>query len=204
MKKTLIFMLMISLLSLISIHGIGEENIENIESLPRIDSSKYTEAKNEKTEDEKPGNTNISEKSENDKTLNNNIANSESGDSMVENSRVSIKMSFNNEEIVVKMHDNPTSRDFLTLLPLTLTFEDYAATEKISYLPRNLSTDDAPKGFDPSEGDLTLYAPWGNLAIFYKDYGYARGLIPLGKIETGVEKLAGIREDFTVVIEKVE
>ncbi|MTI47217.1 MAG: hypothetical protein FH761_05215 [Firmicutes bacterium] len=113
-------------------------------------------------------------------------------------------MSFNNEEIIVKIYDNPTSRDFLKLLPLTLQFEDYAATEKISYLPRNLSTDDAPRGFDPSKGDLTLYAPWANLAIFYKDHSYANGLISLGRIESGIEKLEEISEDFTVVIEKVE
>jgi hypothetical protein len=89
-----------------------------------------------------------------------------------------------------KMYDNPTSRDFLTLIPLTLEFEDYAGTEKISYLPRKLSTQDAPSGSDASVGDFTLYSPWGNLAIFYKDFGYANGLIKLGKIESGVEKIA--------------
>jgi hypothetical protein len=37
-----------------------------------------------------------------------------------------------------------TSRDFAALLPLTLTLKDYAATEKISDLPKRLSTDGAP------------------------------------------------------------
>lgn len=96
------------------------------------------------------------------------------------------------------------SRDFLTLLPLTLKVEDYAGAEKISYLPRKLSTQDAPSGSDPSIGDFTLYAPWGNLAIFYKDSGYASGLIGLGKIESGIEKLAGIKGNFTVEIERFE
>ncbi|HWQ43041.1 MAG TPA: cyclophilin-like fold protein [Desulfosporosinus sp.] len=41
------------------------------------------------------------------------------------------------------MYDNPASKDFLLLLPLTLTFEDYSETEKISiwkeaYLPKML------------------------------------------------------------------
>jgi hypothetical protein len=78
------------------------------------------------------------------------------------------------------MYDNPTSRDFLTLLPLPLTLEDYARTEKISYLSRKLSTEDAPSGSDPSVGDFTYYSPWSNLAIFYKDFGYSSGLIILG------------------------
>ncbi len=115
---------------------------------------------------------------------------------------VRIKLTFNNnEEVIVKMHDNPTSRDFLTLLPLTLTFRDYAGTEKVSDLPKRLSTEDAPSGSDPSVGDFTYYSPWGNLAIFYRDFGYASGLIILGKIESGIEKLARMNDDFTVTIE---
>ena len=38
-------------------------------------------------------------------------------------------------------------------------------------------------------GDITYYAPWGNLAIFYKDFGYSRGLVILGKIDSGLEAL---------------
>lgn len=128
-------------------------------------------------------------------------ANKEGADAVKD---VRVKLTFNNEDIIVKMYDNPTSRDFLTLLPLTLTFEDYAGTEKIGYLPRNLSTQDAPSGSDPSVGDLTLYAPWGNLAIFYRDYGYSNELIKLGNIESGIEKLASITGDFTVKIEKID
>jgi hypothetical protein len=42
------------------------------------------------------------------------------------------------------------------------------------------------------------------LAIFYKDFGYANGLIILGNIESGIEKLASISGDFTVTIEKID
>lgn len=126
------------------------------------------------------------------------------GNTVSNHSDVRVKLSFYNEEVVVKMEDNPTSRDFLTLLPLTCKFEDYNGTEKISNLPRKLSTQDAPSGIDPAVGDLTLYAPWGNLAIFYRDYGFSSGLIKLGHIESGIEKLASIRGDFTVKIEKVD
>ncbi|OKP90429.1 hypothetical protein A3848_11335 [Paenibacillus sp. P32E] len=109
-----------------------------------------------------------------------------------------IKMTVNGEEIIATMYDNPTSRDFLSGLPLTLTFEDYNRTEKISYLPNTLTTEEAPDGFNPSVGDLTLYAPWGNLAVFYKDFGYSSGLVPLGKIDSGMEAFTGMNGDFTV------
>ena len=91
--------------------------------------------------------------------------------------------------ITATLADNATSRDFVSLLPLDLTLEDYAATEKISDLPRRLSTEGAPAGVEPTVGDVTYYAPWGNLAIFHKDFRYSDGLIRLGTIDAGVEAL---------------
>jgi len=87
------------------------------------------------------------------------------------------------------LSDNATSRDFYSLLPLTLTLDDYASSEKIYYLPNKLSTQGAPAGWDPVVGDITYFAPWGNLAIYYKDFGYARGLIKLGRIDSSLEAL---------------
>lgn len=46
--------------------------------------------------------------------------------------------------------DSPTTRDFLSLLLLTLTLEDYAGIEKIAYLPSELSNEGAPDGIDPT------------------------------------------------------
>jgi hypothetical protein len=78
--------------------------------------------------------------------------------------KISIKIQ--DKVVTATLMDNATSRDFVSLLPMDLTLEDYAATEKISNLPRRLSTEGAPPGSDPSLGDIAYYAPWGNLAIF--------------------------------------
>jgi Cyclophilin-like family len=51
-------------------------------------------------------------------------------------------------------------------------------------------------------GDIAYYAPWGNLAIFYKDFGYSRGLIGLGRIDSGIEAL-NVPGSLTVTIERV-
>jgi hypothetical protein len=101
-----------------------------------------------------------------------------------------IRLTVNGKAISATLTTNATAKDFLSLLPMTLTLEDYAATEKIAYPPRKLSTAGAPPGSDPSVGDIAYYAPWGNLAIFYKDAPYARGLIPLGRIDSGIEALS--------------
>lgn len=91
----------------------------------------------------------------------------------------------------------------MALLPITVTLKDYAHTEKIAMLPRKLSTRGVPAGVDPSVGDFTYYAPWGNLAIFYKDFDYSSGLAPLGRVESGLESLARLDGEAQVTIEKV-
>jgi hypothetical protein len=101
--------------------------------------------------------------------------------------KISIKVQ--DKVITATLADNATARDFASLLPMTVTLGDYASTEKVSDLPRRLLTDGAPEGSDPAVGDITYYAPWGNLAIFYRDFGYSRGLIKLGRIESGGEVL---------------
>jgi hypothetical protein len=104
-------------------------------------------------------------------------------------SSMKINIDVEGATITAILDDSPAARDFASLLPLTLTLEDYNSTEKISTLPRRLATEGAPAGIDPSPGDITYYAPWGNLAIFYKDFGYSRGLVKLGAIVAGGEAL---------------
>jgi hypothetical protein len=113
-----------------------------------------------------------------------------------------IRLTFDGKAVDATLLDNATARDLLSLLPMTLTLEDYNSTEKIGHPPRKLSTAGAPAGMDPSIGDIAYYAPWGNLAIFYKDFGYSRGLIGLGRIDSGIEALS-VPGSLNVTIERV-
>ena len=100
-----------------------------------------------------------------------------------------IRLTINGQSATATLDDNPTARDFLSMLPLALTLEDYASTEKIAYPPRKLSTQGAPAGIDPEIGDITYYAPWGNLAIFREDFRHSPGLVKLGRVVEGLKSL---------------
>src|SRR3712207_8350684 len=50
-----------------------------------------------------------------------------------------VRFSVGDAELIVRTADNPTSRDFVSLLPLTLDFRDFNAMEKIGDLPRRRS-----------------------------------------------------------------
>ncbi|WP_095058136.1 MULTISPECIES: cyclophilin-like fold protein [Pseudomonas] len=101
-----------------------------------------------------------------------------------------IRIDVSGGPVTATLDNNDSSIDFVKQLPMKLTLDDYASTEKISVLPKPLSTQGAPAGFTPSVGDIAFYAPWGNLAIFHKGFKYSSGLIKLGKIDSGLEVLA--------------
>ncbi len=120
------------------------------------------------------------------------------------NTQTQLRLTFDGGEAIIALEDNATTRDFLTMLPATLTFEDYAGAEKISYLPQDLSTADAPASYDPQVGDVTLYEPWGNLAIFYGDAGSSSGLVPMGRVISGLELLSEMNGEFEVSVTVME
>ena len=114
-----------------------------------------------------------------------------------------IRMTMAGQIITASLEESDSARDFFAMLPLTLPLEDYAETEKIAYLPGKLTTQTAPEGIDPQVGDIAYYAPWGNLAIYYKDFGYSSGLIRLGRITSGLDALTA-QPSGTLTIEAVK
>lgn len=100
-----------------------------------------------------------------------------------------IRLDLEGTTLTATLDDTPSTREFLEQLPMELVLQDYAETEKISDLPGRLSTAGAPDGFAPRTGDLAYYAPWGNLAIFHRDFRFSRGLVRLGRLDGGVEAL---------------
>ncbi len=115
-----------------------------------------------------------------------------------------LKLTVDGQEISITLFDTPAANALYDMLPLELTFEDFNGVEKISYLPDELPTEGEPDGCDPDIGDLCLYAPWGNLSIFYQDFRYSDSLIKLGHIDSGMEIMSSMNEDFSATLEKAE
>jgi hypothetical protein len=95
--------------------------------------------------------------------------------------------------------DNPAVRDFLSMLPLTLTVEEFTGREKISYLPRKLRHSGSP-GSDPKNGDLIYFVPWGNLGFYYnaEGIGYSDATIHLGTYRAPLDQLERLEGRITV------
>jgi hypothetical protein len=100
--------------------------------------------------------------------------------------------------------DNPTVRDFLSLLPLTMKLEEFAGREKIGYISRKLMVKGS-KGSDPEDGDLIYFVPWGNLGFYYNasGIGYSDQTIHIGKYRATPAELARF-DGQTVIVEIVK
>jgi hypothetical protein len=115
-----------------------------------------------------------------------------------------IKFIIGEQEFLAVLYDTPAANALYERLPLTLTFEDFNGIEKIAYMDTKLPTEGEKMEFDPNVGDLCLYAPWGNLSLFYKDFRNSQGLVSLGRLKTEIDFFARQQNDFTVRIERVE
>lgn len=98
-----------------------------------------------------------------------------------------LKITVDNKVAIVVLYDNATTRSFIDLLPLSADMTDFAGTEKIFYPSAALSTIDRKAVSDPKIGDINCYAPWGNIAIFYKNYSGSNDLIRIARITQGIE-----------------
>ena len=136
---------------------------------------------------------------------NNGDSNNEVQESSVKESeetktKTTIKLQFDNREIVVELDDNSATRDLVSRLPLDVQFEDFNGTEKICYLDEDLDTSDVSTSCLPVQGTLAYYIPWGNICFFYQDFQESNNLAPLGKVVEGLEYLEELDQGSSVQI----
>lgn len=111
-----------------------------------------------------------------------------------------VKILFPGGDAVAALYDNPLAVELVRRLPLEVEFSDFAGVEKIFYLSEKLPLAGAVNA-DMQKGDFCYYAPWGNIAVFYKGYGHGTHLYVVGNIESGKEKLAEMEGNFKARIE---
>ena len=118
-------------------------------------------------------------------------------------SSLNVNITVGDRTVTATMEDNAAARDFLSRLPLEITLNDYNhMTEKIFYPDPALTTEGVTRGCAPTPGNITIYAPWGNVAIFCKSWSHSNALIKIGRIDgNGIEVLS-IAGDIPVKIER--
>lgn len=113
-----------------------------------------------------------------------------------------VKLETGGKTAVLVLNDSQAAVRLYNMLPLTLSFRDFNNTEKISYTEKSLTDGLNPEGHQPQAGDLCVYAPWGNLCLFYRGFRHTDDLFYLGHLESGLELFATQSSDFEVRLTK--
>lgn len=112
---------------------------------------------------------------------------------------MAISVTANGNTTVFQLNNSTAARELYAQLPLSIEVENYSNNEKIFYPPKKLNTDNTPKA-NAKAGTLAYYAPWGDVVMFYKDFGAASGLYELGQAVSGSEHIQAM--SGTIQIEK--
>ena len=94
-----------------------------------------------------------------------------------------IQVQDSNHTIIFELNDSPAARSLYDQLPTVST------NEKIFYPPEKLDTENAVEGGGPT-GSLAYFSPWGNVVMYYSEYGPYNGLYHLGNAVSGSEWIA--------------
>ena len=116
-----------------------------------------------------------------------------------------IRIIAGNKVVTATLVDNPTTQDFVSLLPLTLTMNDLFGREKFGHLPRAISTD-GKRTHTYEVGDVAYWSPGPDVAIYYRQDNEKippPGIIVIGKIDSGVEAL-DVPGSVRVTFERLE
>ena len=196
-KKVIVLIVAIIILTIL---GVVAYNLNNNQEQNTVN---VVEGQSINTKNDEIIITNNTESINNDINITNETENAESeGAEEIANARIKLTVN-GNEEVFANLEDNVASREFLEMLPLTLTFEDFNNTEKIANIPSELNVEGLPSGYTPAVGDLAYYAPWGNISVFYEDFRYSNSLYKLGTLESGADIFGNMDENFEVTIERV-
>lgn len=109
-----------------------------------------------------------------------------------------IQVQGNGHTIVFELNDSPASRSLYRQLPLTIEVQDYSSNEKIFYPPDELEIGDTPLTEGGGAGRLAYFASWGDVILYYGDFGPYSGLYDLGTAITGSEWIPGLSGEILI------
>jgi hypothetical protein len=82
-----------------------------------------------------------------------------------------ISLKVEDKVMTATLIDSETTRDFISLLPLTPTMSDLFRRERFANVPRAISTE-GKRAHTYEVGDVAYWPPGPDLAIFYRHDGW--------------------------------
>lgn len=86
--------------------------------------------------------------------------------------------------------DNIDAKNFIKRLPFSVPFENFGTKERVAYPQPRLNAEPSVRRFEIPKGTVTIYKPWGTIAVFLVDFDWHEDLALLGKLtDDGLQAL---------------
>ncbi len=102
-----------------------------------------------------------------------------------EGQKMHIQVTDETHTVIFELNNSPAAKSLYDQLPLRTDVENYSDDEKIFY-PKILNTDRAINA-DAKKGTLAYFSPWGDVVMYYRDFGSYTGLYELGYAISGAD-----------------
>lgn len=121
-------------------------------------------------------------------------------DSGLELSGLSVRITCGDQSAVFQLYDTEAARGLYEQLPLELEAENFGQAQWMFYPPEKLAVTDEEAYHDGKKGELSYYAPWGDVFILYEDFHSGDEMHRLGICTEGLDCLAEM--SGTLLIER--
>lgn len=108
-------------------------------------------------------------------------------DTRYEEEATLIQVQGSGHTVVFELNDSPAAKSLFSQLPLSIEVENYSNNEKIFYPPNKLEIGETPLTDGGGEGGLAYFASWGDVIMYYGEFGSYSGLYDLGTAVSGSE-----------------
>ncbi|HCY84665.1 MAG TPA: hypothetical protein DHV36_05970 [Desulfobacteraceae bacterium] len=113
-----------------------------------------------------------------------------------------VKMTSGDHIATFRLYDTVAAKQFYDQLPLSLDLTNFRDAQWMFYPPEKLNVADREAYHDGKRGELSYYAPWGDVFMLYRDFYAGDEMHRLGINLTGIGEIA--KMSGKVKIEKQE
>ena len=109
-----------------------------------------------------------------------------------------VKISSGNYSAVFQLYETKAAGEFYKQLPLNLDLTNFRNAQWMFYPPEKLNVTDKEAYHDGKKGELSYYAPWGDVFMLYKDFYAGDEMHRLGINVSGIENIEPMKGGITV------
>jgi hypothetical protein len=117
-------------------------------------------------------------------------------------SDMQVKITSKGHTATFRLYDTVAAKEFYDQLPLRLDLTNFRDAQWMFYPPEKLNVTAREAYHDGKKGELSYYAPWGDVFMLYKDFYAGDEMHRLGINLTGIEEIGKMSDN--AIIEKKE